>query len=600
MDFNFYIFGTPNGFDLYDGKPDDIPYFQIYDNESKENTKFIIHRRNNRQIVYSYLCYNLISYDGRREAFFGMSVIFNDIYCTDVTSLYELFEGVYKTILQSGILLKEEGGRISFFIPTFKNAIDEISRVADILHKNIKNAFAGDFKKIDVTFSKEKAYELNLSEGNNAILQAQKAYPMISVSSEYNAENKKDNIDYIDENDLISDTEIDEKKYYNINESEIRIETEQDIKDDFNRRLPFSSFFKKKIIEIIIMFIVLLTSTAGSVFIYKYYNPLKPISVECLECKGYLDKGDSFLEENKFKEALIEYRKAEEKWILNKKDDVNNAAIAFFKDNAKNEFDKNKTMQLPQIKCYEAAVEELKKTIEYAYNPNSDIDDYKRQTISYYKNEIKKTENDSEKIKYATIILTIDSNDIEAIEAIEYQMKDITASDCFIRLRYAAGELVRDWTVDDLLDRIKQSLNAGSYILAIEACNAILKKQKELPVCVTRKQLEKAKMFKIEGETMKASMNVNDVEAIKIIEKKDNCLIRFRYAPGESVKDWSVEELLDRIEKSGRGGSYNTVIEACDVIIKKQKESPNCVTREQLEKAKKLKIQGETIKLFSE
>ena len=123
MEVQFYIYGVPEGFDLYGGTPDDIGYFQLYYDSSRENAKLTIHRRHNGQVVYSFLCYNLISGGGRAGAFFGMSAVFNGIYCTDTNNLYKLFEGTYKTILQQGILLREANGRIVFATRSLESAV---------------------------------------------------------------------------------------------------------------------------------------------------------------------------------------------------------------------------------------------------------------------------------------------------------------------------------------------------------------------------------------------------------------------------------------------------------------------------------------------
>ena len=64
MNFVFKIFGAPHTFDLYQGSRDEIGYFQIFDNGSKENMKLTIHRMENGKVSYSYLRYNFISGGG--------------------------------------------------------------------------------------------------------------------------------------------------------------------------------------------------------------------------------------------------------------------------------------------------------------------------------------------------------------------------------------------------------------------------------------------------------------------------------------------------------------------------------------------------------
>jgi len=194
-----YIFGSPHGFDLYNGNPNDINYFQTYDDGSKETSKLTANRRSDGQIVYSYLCYkNMITSGGRGAAFFGMSVKFNEI-CTDFTNLYKLFEQVYKTILQEGVLLRQAGNQPVFSVSVFKDAEKENNRIIAILQKNIKNEFADDFIKLDNSFKwdkdkLDKVIMLNNKYENENILKAFKDYPTVSISLEYKDPTISENI----------------------------------------------------------------------------------------------------------------------------------------------------------------------------------------------------------------------------------------------------------------------------------------------------------------------------------------------------------------------------------------------------------------------
>ncbi|MCL2311522.1 MAG: hypothetical protein FWC41_03375, partial [Firmicutes bacterium] len=190
MDFDIYFFGTPYGFDLYPEVFEKATYYQSFYDGSKENSKLTVHRCPNGLVVYSYLRYNLVDYQSRARAFFGISIVFNETYCTDIVNLYELFEGVYnKVILQQGILLKPLNAQTMFAVRTLKEAADEIKRVENIIRKNIINVFANDLYKLDTSFklnvNENKVCKLNPQEGNNTILQTSREFPMFSLSSEY-------------------------------------------------------------------------------------------------------------------------------------------------------------------------------------------------------------------------------------------------------------------------------------------------------------------------------------------------------------------------------------------------------------------------------
>jgi len=187
MNFKFYIFGTPRGLELYQGSGVEINYFQTFDNESKENTKLVIHRMAS-QVSYSYLQYNLISSSGRTGSFFGMSVVFNKMYCADIESLYNLFEAVYKTILQNKILLEEsKNAQAKYLVRSFAEAETEVKRIENIICKNIEKQFADDIRPFDSSFKQGDANstkKLSISEENSTFLSALCEYSWITISPE--------------------------------------------------------------------------------------------------------------------------------------------------------------------------------------------------------------------------------------------------------------------------------------------------------------------------------------------------------------------------------------------------------------------------------
>jgi tetratricopeptide (TPR) repeat protein len=184
MKFQFYIFGVPEGFDLYPADADKIQYFQRYYDGSSENEKLSILRRGNT-ISYSYLRYNHIG--SRTGSFFGMSLLFAGQYCTDVSKLYKLFDELYSAILKQGVLLKKtESGHPQFGVAALKNAANVIDAVKGNIQAIIDSQFAFDFKPLDSSFRQgenlDKVMQLNDKAGNAAFLAALKEFPMISIS----------------------------------------------------------------------------------------------------------------------------------------------------------------------------------------------------------------------------------------------------------------------------------------------------------------------------------------------------------------------------------------------------------------------------------
>jgi tetratricopeptide (TPR) repeat protein len=200
MKFIFKIFGAPHIFDLYQGSENEISYFQTFDNGSRENVKFTIHRMASGQVSYTYLRYNFISGSSRTGAFFGMSVIFDNEYCTDIENLYELFVAVYETIPQNRILFEEINGnpnvQAKYLVRSFADADSEVRRIENIVRKNIENEFANEILPITglPPVPQENAgliVKLNDKKGNAAFLKALSEYSWVSISSEYKDEEKK-------------------------------------------------------------------------------------------------------------------------------------------------------------------------------------------------------------------------------------------------------------------------------------------------------------------------------------------------------------------------------------------------------------------------
>jgi hypothetical protein len=193
MNFSFYIFGSPEGFDLLPNNTErERNYFQIFYGGNKENTKLTIHRMASGQVSYSYLRYNFITSAIRPNAFFGMSVVFNGEYCHDVEGLYELFDSVYKTILQNKILIEEIQGypavQARFLVRTFVEAGNEVKRIEKVVSKNLEHSFIDDIRPIDTSFiqgNSNSIKKLNDKKGNSAFLAALREYSWVSISPEY-------------------------------------------------------------------------------------------------------------------------------------------------------------------------------------------------------------------------------------------------------------------------------------------------------------------------------------------------------------------------------------------------------------------------------
>ena len=142
----FYIFGTPEGFDMLNGTLQDVSYFQRYYDGSKENTKFSIHRTAQGSVSYVFLKYSFSDCNSRTGAFFGMALVFDNEFCAAPLQLYKLFDYVYqKHVLyhddsNKGFLKAINGSEVKaqFLISRFEEQQGHIEYIEKVLLVNLK------------------------------------------------------------------------------------------------------------------------------------------------------------------------------------------------------------------------------------------------------------------------------------------------------------------------------------------------------------------------------------------------------------------------------------------------------------------------------
>lgn len=199
----FYIFGVPDGFDIYLENQDDgntKNYYQcFYDESIKEDTRFAIHRKVNGDVTYTYLKYHLISSGNRTNAFLGLSVLVEKGYYADVSSMYNLLDYACGEMLKRGLLLPMQNGlSAKFTIKTFEERKEDIKSIeAFVLNTLQSSDYAEDFHLLDSTFTNEKPnaclkipfqiYDDDAKEKelNSLIIYQLKVYSWLSLSPDY-------------------------------------------------------------------------------------------------------------------------------------------------------------------------------------------------------------------------------------------------------------------------------------------------------------------------------------------------------------------------------------------------------------------------------
>lgn len=141
-----YIYGSPYGFNFYDGVASWDDYFKSLYISSRRGKRLMVNRKDNGTTVYNFLCYGLMEKKGRPNAFFGCSIISDDgCFCPDLKELFEWFDYLFNKIVERGTFFHvNEEGKIQYKIYKFTDAADE----AEWLKSNLPNIFT---KSSDIT-----------------------------------------------------------------------------------------------------------------------------------------------------------------------------------------------------------------------------------------------------------------------------------------------------------------------------------------------------------------------------------------------------------------------------------------------------------------
>lgn len=193
MNFNFYIFGKPHNFEIYP-KDKFLSLFQGFDDDSVETSKLVVTRRE-QVVYYSYLHYGLLQTNKKEKAFLGITLTFNGVFCTDVNKLYELFDHVFQSIIERGVIVSgSDKSKLGFSITAFNDISDEIAQIKEQISKAINRHFQLDFQELDNSFKwgaiLEEPRKYSLYEGNNVLTAVLKEHTNIAISTEYEIRKK--------------------------------------------------------------------------------------------------------------------------------------------------------------------------------------------------------------------------------------------------------------------------------------------------------------------------------------------------------------------------------------------------------------------------
>lgn len=144
MTYSFAIHGVPSGSQSW-GDISDSEYLKsFYNSVSASNvpTQMIVDIRYSGNTICSYYHYLILSNvddcESRPGSYFGMTICFEGVYCSDFVELYKLLDACFKKVVLNTVLIKS-GERYKYALSDFDstNNIATLKRVDGVIRKNI-------------------------------------------------------------------------------------------------------------------------------------------------------------------------------------------------------------------------------------------------------------------------------------------------------------------------------------------------------------------------------------------------------------------------------------------------------------------------------
>ena len=123
MNFDFYLFGTPDGYNQYPWDDKEILFQSFYDKTIP--VQLTIYRK--AELVYYSYVRNL---KGNSRQYFGMIIVINGKYLSNLKEVFAFFDNLYYSIVNKGQLLgKDAQGKVGFRCSQFVDFPAEIESV---------------------------------------------------------------------------------------------------------------------------------------------------------------------------------------------------------------------------------------------------------------------------------------------------------------------------------------------------------------------------------------------------------------------------------------------------------------------------------------
>lgn len=176
MNFAFYLFGNPDGFNQYPMDVSSKKFSNIILNTGSESQLTIIR---DEQLLY-YIYQNLLQERG--SAFLGFCIVFNGVYCKSPQSFFDFFSRAFYDVQMKGEILKFENGKCVYSISKFTEKPLEFERINAYFKNGLETSFKREFLAIPASFKVGNGTkEISIKEYESDILSAISQYDVVHI-----------------------------------------------------------------------------------------------------------------------------------------------------------------------------------------------------------------------------------------------------------------------------------------------------------------------------------------------------------------------------------------------------------------------------------
>lgn len=217
MKYTFSIHGVPYGWQVW-GDVHDSEYLKSYYNSVSADmpTQMVVDIRYSGDTICTYYHYlvlsNVSDHKSRPGSYFGLTLCFEGVYCTNFALLYKLFNQCFEKVVLSTVMSKTQDG-YKYMLPDFDSteSIERLTKVSAAIGNNMHN-----FEESLIAFPKgyePKHREDNILEkwstediGNKTFERVLLRDAMVSISPSYPVTQKK--VDILQDENVKKDKNI--------------------------------------------------------------------------------------------------------------------------------------------------------------------------------------------------------------------------------------------------------------------------------------------------------------------------------------------------------------------------------------------------------